>query len=105
MEIHLLLMVWFTAIFFTALSFSVKNNYAFPVIAAIGFITVAMSFGEVTIYGFDTMGNAHPKHINLGDPHTAGMLGAYWWFWGIGMVFILLTIAWVFGSKKVGEET
>ena len=104
MEIHLLMMLWFTAIFFTALSFSVKNNYAFPLIAAIGYIAFAMSFGEVTIYGFDTLGNAHPKNINLGDPGTAGMLGAYYWFWGIGMVMMLMTLAWVLTSKKVGEE-
>lgn len=97
-------MVWFTSIFFLALAYQIKNNWAFPLISAIGFLVVAMSFGEVTIYGFDTLGNAHPKNINLGDPNTAGMFGAYWWFYGIGLVLIFLTLAWVLSYKKVGED-
>ena len=104
MEIHLLMIVWFTTIFFLALSFQQRNNLVFMLIAAIGFWIVAMSLGEVTIYGFDTMGNAHPKNINLGDPNTAGMMGAYWWFWGIGMVLILVVGALMLTNKKAGDE-
>lgn len=97
-------MVWFTSLFFTLLSFYVKNNWTFPLIAAIGFIVVAMSLGEVTLYGFDTMGNAHHYDITMGDANTAGMLGSYYWYWGIGMVFILLTGAWLLSGKQVGED-
>lgn len=97
-------MVWFTAIFFTLLSFYVKKNWTFPLIAAIGFIVVAMSLAEVTIYGFDSMGNAHSYEINMGDPNTAGMLGAYYWFWGIGMGLMLLTAGWVLKGEEVGED-
>lgn len=104
MELHLLFMVWFTAIFFTLLSFYVKNNWAFPLLAAIGYLVVAMSLGEVTIYGFDSMGNAHAYHINMGDPHTTGMLGAHWWFWCIGIVLILITAKWVLMGEEVGED-
>ena len=105
MEIHLLYIVWFSALFFTLLSFYLKNyNWVFPVIAAVGWIVTAMSLGEVSIYGFDSMGNAHSYTINMGDPNTAGMVGAYWWFWGIGIVLILLSAAWIIAGKRVGED-
>ena len=90
--------------FFTALAFYVRNNWSLPLIAAIGWFATALSLGEVAIYGYDSMGNAHPYYINLGDPHTVGMFGMYYFFWGIALIFIVLTFGWVISSKSVGDE-
>jgi hypothetical protein len=104
MEIHLLMMVWFTSIFFTLLAYYVRNSWVFPLIAAVSWIEAAMSLGQVTIYGFDANGNQRMVSIVMGDPNTAGMLGTYWLWWGIGIGLILMTGAWVLSSKEVGED-
>ena len=97
------MMSWFTAIFFTAFAYHTKKKF-FLLIAAVGWIATSMSLGEIAIYGFDAMGNVAPYYINVGDPHTAGMLGVYYWWWGIGMVLMLLTGGYMISGKQVGDE-
>jgi hypothetical protein len=104
MELHLLYLLWFSALFFTALAYYVRTNWGLMLVAAVGWMATALSWSEVAIYGWDSMGNIRPYYISMGDPHTVGMLGSYYYFWGIGLIFILFTFAWVIMSKKVGDE-
>jgi len=104
MEIHLLYIVWCTALVFTVLSYFAKNNHAFPLIAGIAWILTAMSFGEVTYIGFTSMGTPVSDTIQAGDPNTAGQVAAIWFFGGLGLVMIILTGGWVLTGTRVGSD-
>ena len=104
MEIHLLYIVWCTALVFTILSYYAKNNYTFPVIAGVAWILVSMGFAEVTYYGWTAAGTQLTRTVQAGDPNTTGMVGAIYFFGGIGLVMLLMTGAWLISGRKVGDD-
>lgn len=104
MELHLIYLLYFTALSFTVISYYAKNNWSFAVIAGVGWISLAMSMGEIAFIGFDGQGAAHTYTIQMGDPNTSGMLGAYYYYFGIGIVLLVLTAGWVLTGQEVGDE-
>jgi hypothetical protein len=104
MEIHLIYLLYFTALCFTVIAYYAKNNWSFAVIAAVGWIIVSMSLGEITYIGFDGMGSGHAYTIQAGDPGTSSLVGFIYYLGGIGLVLLILTIGWVFMSREVGDE-
>jgi hypothetical protein len=99
-------MCWVSALAFTIISYYAKNNLAYPLIAGLFWIVLGWSSAAITYMAFDTQGTPHPYTIQAGDPTwaSAGLLGLVWLCWGIGIIHILLTGAWMLSGGRAGDK-
>lgn len=103
MEITIFCLVWITTLFLTYLSYVDKNNWSLPILAGIGYLAIAFSLGEIT-YIIGTGTGTQYIDVNIGNAHTVGLLGIFWWLRGIATVLILTGLATVLSGKKTGDK-
>jgi hypothetical protein len=104
MELHILYLLFLTALSFTVIAYYAKNNWSFAIIAGVAWIIFSMSLADVTYIGFDYTGTGHTYSVQMGDPSTEGLVGASYLYSGIGLVMLILTGGWVLMGREVGDE-